>query len=521
MSLESLHYFREIAQEFANIILKEDTARHLEAKALEFLFLASIQGHQCVTIEHDILYPSVQDVLYDDGVDIREIKEGFNQLRALLNAQSIPPVVVFGQSFYLQKNYQLERGFIEQLCRFINAPVAEQFSCITILNAVDVYRAYLNQEQLQAIESALQGKIHIISGGPGTGKSYTAFYLLKVFFELMQEKKKTPKVLVMAPTGKAVSVLSQRLAPLKDLGMIEIATLHKSLKTAFKKHSKYQDLIGYDLIILDEASMVDLDVFHALLRSMPLGARLILMGDHHQLPPVESGMVLHHLVKALPHTLLKESKRVHALTLLDLAEKIKKQDEQALEYLKQGHVQYIECNELETLETIVEKTPQIQWSRSMLLTPMRQGRWGVESLNQAMLKLYEKSSDSKIPILVTKNQYDLEIFNGDIGYLDSVEDLCATFPGSEERTIPLCLIHQWTHAFSLTIHKSQGSEYDCVVLFLPKGSEVFGKELLYTGVTRAKKQLTIIASEGVFLECLKKNGCKHSCLSDLLVESIK
>lgn len=527
MPVESINYEQILAKEFSSLILKGHLDNEFLSKAVEFLFIATMQGHQCVTVE-DSISPKPSEVFLEEFYDEQQIKQGFYLLKDFLVTLSsevnLMPIVHQGHDFYLQKNFVTQQALIRHLAAFVKAPLHLKFSEVAIIDALSSYRGYLNKEQYEAVLSGLNNNLQILSGGPGTGKSYTVFYLLKTFLDLCYSQNIRPKILVIAPTGKAASVLNDRLSSLKEHAVIEVATVHKALKTAFRKDSKYQELFGYDFIVLDEASMVDIGVYEILCRCLPEGIRVVFMGDHHQLPPVESSMVFEYLMDCLPHSILKISKRVENQALLELSEKIKLQE---LDYFEKffssnfekEDITYIECPFEEPFEKLLEKALSTSWLQGTFLTPIKHGPWGVEILNYQMLAISKEYDLKKIPILVTKNQYELDVFNGDIGYLLNPQEPVVTFFSSNgEKQIPLCLIHQWTSAFALTIHKSQGSEYDHVVLFLPKGAERFGKELLYTAVTRAKKKVTIFAVEGVLLACLKKNGSKHSKISHHLSE---
>jgi exodeoxyribonuclease V alpha subunit len=520
MSVESQNSLEILAKEFSSIILKNSVFTENEVMAIEFLFIATMQGHQCVTLEEKKLLPHPSLVCEESVFDEEKLRLGFlaldNLLKRLSSQARLLPLIKWENNFYLQKSFFAEQNLIRYVSEFIQAPLTHVFSETDIHEAAFVYSSNLNKEQYQAVVSGLMHNMHILSGGPGTGKSYTVFYLLQTYLDLCFKKNIKPKILVIAPTGKATSVLHQRLISLKQQATIDIATVHKALKTAFRKNSNGQELYGYDFIVMDEASMVDMSVYEVLCQRFPQGSRVVFMGDHYQLPPIESSMVFHHLLKCLPHSLLSASRRVDNPDLLQLGEKIKEQDSDFFEGFIQKKIQlkgvaYIEYPKEEPLAKIFETAFQKDVASGMFLTPIKHGVWGVESLNAQRLIVFKQGLDEKIPILVTKNQYDLEIFNGDIGYLHAEENSVVSFFSSEgEKKIPLCLIHEWTYAFALTIHKSQGSEYDHVILFLPSGSESFGKELLYTAVTRARHMLTIFAVEGVLLNCLKKNAEKHA-----------
>ena len=530
MSVDALEWMQTLAQEFSLAVIKQDSAYHAAKEALEFVFLTSLHGHHCVSVSEEGIHPDPSQALAPHFLERDLLKTSFFALEKLLAKLStkmqILPIHQQGKDFYLHKTYMMQHALVFHLAQLQRSPLEHVFDHDLILKIAQPYRSFLNEQQYAAVVEGLRHPLHLLSGGPGTGKSYTVFYLLKTLIDLYALKQLQPKVLVIAPTGKAASVLSERLVSLKNRIVVDVSTAHKALKAAFRKDNIYHQLIGYDLIVLDEASMVDLGLFATLFRCIPKGVRVILMGDHYQLPPVEGSMVFQHLLQVLPHSILKESKRVENKALLEISEKIKEEDREYFEQLISGDIlhpelEYMQCSTEEPLDLLLQKVGDPNIFAATFLTPIKHGPWGTEALNSQMLTKTQEKQDSKIPILVTKNQYELEIFNGDIGYLKYLPEPVGVFSSAlGEKVVPLCLIEQWTTAFALTIHKSQGSEYDHVALFLPQGAERFGKQLLYTAVTRAKRKITIFAVEGVLLKCLKQTSEKHSQLAQELQSAL-
>ncbi len=327
----------------------------------------------------------------------------------------------------------------------------------------------LTKDQNDRIQASINKSLIIITGGPGTGKTYTAAKLVH------QLKSSLKHIIFAAPTGKA----AQRLKESFKSEEVEALTLHRLL-------GKEDDLIKlpYDLLIVDEASMIDLKMMIHLLKSIKKGARLLLLGDVNQLPPVEAGAPFQALVELYEKkwgiTPLKECLRSDLKNLKQLSDYVVQGNSQeALALLEQNHSE-IQLKEL----SIPPKYP--------VLTPLKQGPFGVQKLNRWYLS---KHLSPVQPIMVTENNDDLGLYNGDIGFLDGQGK--ATF---QNKTFPEKICPRFELAFSLSIHKSQGSEFEEVHIVLPEGSEVFGRNLLYTAITRAKKKLVIYSSK----ETLKK-----------------
>jgi exodeoxyribonuclease V alpha subunit len=292
--------------------------------------------------------------------------------------------------------------------------------------------------------------------------------------------------------------------------------------------------------------MIDVSLFSHLLASIKAGARLILMGDHHQLPPVGAGSLFADLVESVekterfPCTVLKSCLRSNQRGILSLADAINRKDGNLINSILNNREQEgiswldIDLNE-KTSSTVYEKLwehikdefPQPSFhpinqttvsdllTRYCILSCMRKGPLGVDALNQMIvhrfLSIVQEGQWWVVPILITRSDYDLELFNGETGllirkckkgamYLDFFhEEDYAIFtergPNQTYRKIAAINLPSFEYAYCLSVHKSQGSEYDTVLLIAPLGSEVFGKEVIYTGATRAKMQLQILAKE--------------------------
>ena len=328
--------------------------------------------------------------------------------------------------------------------------------------------------------------------------------------------------MLAAPTGKATSHLKDKFSSAE----VEVSTLHSALKIKRKEDLYQSHYLFKDLIIVDECSMIDLHLWKALLSSIQEGSRVIFMGDHDQLPPVETGMVFEELIKVLPCSHLKKCMRTERKELLDLAQAIKENKERSLEEClsrKSDEVRYFEYEKEEDFFSLGEEVLEQVLTRGskIILSPILQGPWGVETINE---RLYNFSLEEargratlEIPIMITKTDYNQELYNGDRGvlikHLESQSKDYALFESKEEK-LPAAFLPPYQYAYALSVHKSQGSEYEEVLLLLPEGSQHFGKEGVYTGITRAKKKIMIVAKKGVFKKCLSVESKKNSALSD-------
>ncbi len=461
--------------------------------------------------------------------------------------------------------------------------------------------------QKVACAIALRARLSVITGGPGTGKTYTAARLLALLFALHQDGKPL-RVALAAPTGKAAARLKQSidhaLADLQkqvpaDSGfnlsemvarMGPARTLHSLLGARpntrqFRHH--VANPLDVDVLIVDEASMVHLEMMDALLQALPLTARLVLLGDKDQLASVEAGAVLGDLCRgaadgrysagtaqfvqavtgqtlpaeymassdacppiAQQTVMLRQSRRFKG-AIGQLAWAVNRGDAaQALAVLQspdagpgalplwapksaspqavcalalgtQGKPSYADSLRVMQSGPVVQSAEaHATWvvqvlrlfERFRILCAVHQGDWGTESLNAAMQKALADQGLIKPqgewfagrPVMVTRNDAQLGVFNGDVGVaLPNLEGKLKVWflDGEALRSVSVMRLAQVETAFAMTVHKSQGSEFEHTVLVLPpKGVEVLSRELVYTGITRAREQFTLIEAEPGLLE---------------------
>lgn len=473
------------AQYFINAIAPESTES--EKEGLHKVLEGALKGDLCTPL------------------DTTPFPEGLVEENPTAEFPSAP-FCRFQNLYYLQKNWVFETRVLEQLKR-LDYPLEP-------IEPLDLQG--LNQEQQEAVILALRHPLAIITGGPGTGKTYTAARIVSAFLY----KKPSGKVVLAAPTGKAASRL-QSILP----GRAQ--TLHSLL--GVRASSDYLDrgpLIDADLILVDECSMMDAGLFGRLLAAIPNGARLVLLGDADQLPPVQAGSLFADLLESgkVASVCLQTSLRSNQEEILSLAQAIKggRAEEVVLrispiDVLEQS-VQYFPgpFNE-EPAPEVVEQL----FRKFCILSCIRQGPWGVDTLNEEIFQRLKMKSCSgewlAIPILITKNDPETALYNGETGVL------IRRFPENGEgyalfgkRKIPLSILPDFSYAYALSVHKSQGSEYDKVALLVPTGSEVFGREILYTAVTRAKKEVAIHGDEGIIRAALERSSRRRSGLRERL-----
>lgn len=363
----------------------------------------------------------------------------------------------------------------------------------------------LAAEQKEAVETALQSKVLIITGGPGTGKTT----LVRAIISAMEQNGLAVKL--MAPTGRA----AKRLAISSGR---EADTIHKALEaTMTKRGTTYFDKnesspLEEDVIIVDEASMIDIPLFYHLLCALKTGARLVLVGDVDQLPPVGPGSPLKDLIAwgnvpvvTLQHIFRQEE----GSGIIENATRIRQGLSCVPDEAGEFKIFYIENDEeaYDTVLRICEDTKYAVEENKMniqVLSPMYKGSCGVMRLNQALQQMVQgRALSEKEKFLVgdkvmqSTNNYDKGVYNGDMGIVWAVTDHRlfvrfadkeVVYEGAERNDLQL--------AYVVTVHKSQGSEYDTVIFVLrPSQFIMLQRNLLYTGVTRAKKNTILITTE--------------------------
>ncbi len=418
--------------------------------------------------------------------------------------------------------------------------------------------------QREAAKAVLTRRFTVISGGPGTGKTSTVARILALVAESAGDP--VPRILLAAPTGKAAMRLKQSIAqsmkglPLTDFqrSLIpeDVTTIHRLLgvrtgKTEFH-HTKANPL-ECDLIVVDEASMIDLPLMARLLEALPEDARVVLLGDRDQLASVEAGAVMADICAGVGNV-RPDAERVPAVVQLTKSYRFGDQSgigrlsrlvhagdgAGCLELLVSGQFNDVRWRSLppeagfaQAFKRAVSDgfgglmrvtTPDealVELERFRVLTPLRDGRYGVAALNRhAESVILSPGQGTFKAVMVTGNNYELGLYNGDTGVVSGTGPgpvACFTDIDKGLRRFSLQRLPTHETAFAMTVHKSQGSEFDTVLLILPEQySPVLCRELLYTAITRAKKRLEIWGVEDVFCRTVERCVPRRSGLADRL-----
>ena len=512
------------------------------------------------------------------------------------------PLVLEGGLLYLRRYREYERALALGLQRIATQPVPEAgIEPLALLFARLFPQATHDDRQARAAALALRHALLLVTGGPGTGKTTTTARLLVLLVaQALHAGRASPRIALAAPTGRAAERMAesvrQAVQALAAMGVdadllaalpTSGTTLHRLLGTIPDSPRFRHDgdnPLPFDVVVVDEASMIDLPLMAKLVDAVASGTRLVLLGDPDQLPSVEAGDVLAAILGAVGEgdamergdvdvlrpllgdgdktsVLAQEGGearfpgiRVHlqrgwrqseALGLAPLAAAVREGDaDAALAQLRAGILSNVHFHEglADPLELQRDAllahfralghaaTPAdalAQSTRLRLLTAVREGPQGARTLNARIERLLaEGGGAGRAPqghfqgqlLIVTENSYRHRLFNGDIGVCmrDAAGTLVAWFPGDDAghpRAFHPAALPAHESAFAMTVHKAQGSEFDTVWLLLPaRGNRVLSRELVYTGITRARRALHVAGSEAVIREALARHAGRWSGL---------
>ncbi len=401
-------------------------------------------------------------------------------------------------------------------------------------------RICLDELQRKAVRESVKNGVFILTGGPGTGKTTTINVIIRYF---MQQGR---NIALAAPTGRAAKRMTEATG-------YEAQTIHRLLEVGgavddekgfFERNEFYP--LEYDAVIVDEMSMVDIFLFQALLKALPVGTRLILVGDDNQLPSVGPGQVLGDIVASGAFSsieLKKIFRQEEGSDIVYNAHKVKAGEKISLNnqskdffFLPRADTKRIYNN---IVQLVTDKMPRYVGAKAydiQVLTPMKKGPLGAIMLNQILQeyinpqdgKKKEYNSGEKMfregdKVMQVKNNYKLEwevvgkynitiekgagVFNGDVGYIESVNEYARTIcvKYEEEKTVEYSYENadELELAYAMTIHKSQGSEYPAVVIpLLGVPRLMLYRNLLYTAITRGVKCVTLIGAQDVVEEMI-------------------
>ena len=451
-----------------------------------------------------------------------------------------------GMRVYASHYYYMEMNVAKMLHDLNVACEVAEASLMKRLQAIEENTGlYLDDMQRTAVMEAARRGILVLTGGPGTGKTTTINAMIH-FFE-----SEGLDIRLAAPTGRAAKRMTEATG-------YEAQTIHRLLEVSGNPEDETVNGFGRneenpleaDVIIIDEMSMVDLPLMHALLGAIVPGTRLILVGDRNQLPSVGPGSVLKDIIEShcFPVVMLtKIFRQAGESDIVVNAHKINRGEEVVLDnksrdffFLKRQDANVIISVVITLIQKKLPKYVNAQPYDIQVLTPMRKGLLGVERLNRILQEYLNPPEAGKTEkeygdrlfregdkVMQIKNNYQLEwevatkygmtidkgmgIFNGDMGIIREIntyeETVIVEYDEKRMVKYPYALLDELELAYAITIHKSQGSEYPAVVIPLLQGPrQLYHRNLLYTAVTRARQCVTLVGSDSVFQEMIRNTN---------------
>lgn len=547
-----------IADEIASRIgIHTDSDYRIRSGMLYTLLQASGEGH--IYLPKEELFSRASRLL---GVDVSYMEKHLMDMvvdRKLILKETEEGIVVYPTQYYY-----LELNSAKMLCELnILCPEDEQMMKKRISRIEKETGTELDEMQKQAVASAAQHGLFILTGGPGTGKTTTINAIIRYFEEEGAELR------LAAPTGRAAKRMTEATG-------YEAQTIHRLLElnglpegeqegraVHFDRNS--ENPLEADVIIIDEMSMVDISLMYSLLLAVTAGTRLILVGDENQLPSVGPGNVLRDIIRSGCFPVVELKKIFRQASESDIvvnAHKINRGEQVTINnksrdffFLKRYDADVIINVVLQLIKQKLPKFVDATPYDIQVLTPMRKGLLGVERLNGILQRYMNPPANDKVEkeygstvlregdkVMQTKNNYQLAweirtkfgltvdkglgIFNGDMGIIrqinDFAEQMIIEFDEGRMVEYPYKLLDELELAYAITIHKSQGSEYPAVVIPLLGGPMMLmNRNLLYTAVTRARKCVTLVGNEVTFRQMIQNTSQqkRYSGLCDRLKEN--
>ena len=512
-----------------------DDPRRVEAGILFELTYNLGAGHSFLPL--DKLVAATSQLI---SVDAQTVAEGMNRL---LEADRLVKDTLNGiEVVYLPRLHEAETYCTSRLLSFAKAHFPEPMGLDRMIRKVAKQSGITySEEQTQAIREAAASGVLLITGGPGTGKTT----ILNGILELLGQMQL--KTLLAAPTGRAAKRLTEVTGE-------EASTIHRLLEASIDPHTgkmffvrDEDNPLKADAVIVDEMSMVDVELLASLLRAIPAGKRLILVGDPDQLPPVGPGFPFNDMLRSgvLPTARLTEIFRQAQQSLIVMnAHRVNRGEMPELRVTNSDFFFMRRQREDAVLQLIrdlcttrLPKNMGIPADQIQVLSPTRKGGAGTGELNRMLQAALNPPSQEKKEkqfgdyifregdrVMQIRNNYDIiwkktdgsavgtGIFNGDVGVIAAIDPAAQTLTvvyDDREATYDFTQLNELEPAYAMTVHKSQGSEYRCVILTCWNGSPyLLSRSVLYTAITRARELLIIVGREetvAVMTENAKKN----------------
>lgn len=496
--------------------LPQHSPERLSAGIQFVLWELTTEGHTCYPFKQ--LIPAAKEMLEVEETLIEA------QVKRLVEANELIEQTMDEELFiWLKPFHAYEQGIARDLKRLIES--AQALRSIDLEKAADWVQHLLHirfaPQQEAAVKKALEDKVHIITGGPGTGKSTITNAILAITAKL------TDKILLAAPTGRAAKRMS-------EITHRKAFTLHALLEwdpiTGGFKRSRDNPL-SCDLLIIDEASMIDTPLLFSLLRAIPSSARVIFVGDIDQLPSVGPGTVLRDLIQSslIGVTRLTEIfRQAKGSRIVTNAHRINQGEFPDIYSSENSDFHYIEAETPEAIQQVIlqlvsrdipSKHGFDRFTDIQVLSPMKRGTIGIEMLNDSLQNLLNPSDRPfyragrrfhvQDKVMQIRNNYNKKVYNGDIGRIAAVdieEELLEVDFDDKRVAYEFSELDELVLAYAASVHKYQGSECPCIVMPIHTTHfKLLHRNLLYTAVTRGKKQVFLIGTKKAIAIAISNN----------------
>lgn len=446
--------------------------------------------------------------------------------------------------YYLSELYDAERFIVDRVCLLNNMKRRK-------LPGLNKKIGFLEEEnnikydesQKDAISRAINNNLTIITGGPGTGKTTIVKCIVKLLLDIY--KIDSSRIAMLAPTGRAARKLMETTG-------ITASTIHRFLKWD-KESNTFQinelNPNNHEYIIVDESSMIDTVLMSSLFKGTTLNAKFIFVGDYYQLPSVSQGQVLKDLIDSECLDVIKLNKlyrQSNGSYIINLAYEIKNKNLSDEFLSKKDDYNFITCSQDEVISVIREivmKAVEKGYNKDniQVLAPLYKTNAGIDSLNNMLKELLNEKDLSKNEyvsgdivyregdkVLQLVNDYDNNISNGDIGYIESIStnrktkktEILINYDGVMVTYTPSNL-NNITHGYAISVHKSQGGEFKMVVIpFVPSFKRMLYNKLVYTAVTRAKEKLILVGEPNSFIYGIKNDYVENrkTSIKELIID---
>ena len=498
----------------AKLGFPKDSPLRVEAGILYVLNRLAEEGHvyypykhlfqkcrEILEVERELVEAALGNIAFEKKVVIEDLNDAIDEFKA--NNKAV----------YLAKYYFCETMIADLLKSLVRTPKA--IRPVDIEKAVEWVQERLDitlaDNQVEAVKCALLHKVMVITGGPGTGKTTIVNAILKIF------KRLRVKTLLAAPTGRAAKRMSETTGH-------DAKTIHRLLEFSFQKGGFQRDEtkpLNCDLLIVDEASMIDTVLMHHLMKAIPSGATFVLVGDIHQLPSVGAGNVLNDIITSgiVPVVELKEIfRQAKTSRIIVNAHRINSGDMPS--FPKAGEntdFYFIEKEDPEEVLGIILKLVKKRIPQQFkfdpvddiqVLTPMHKGIVGAGNLNRALQEALNPGHEGVMrgertyrlndKVMQIRNNYDKDVYNGDIGRIIDIEpvkrEIVVNFDGRGV-SYDFSNLDEIVMAYAISVHKSQGSEYPAVVIpVLTQHYILLQRNLIYTAVTRGRSLVVMVGT---------------------------